>query len=90
MFRLRAKREEIRRAKQKGVFVGYDRESPAYSVYYPEVNKVERVRCVKFLEQRFYQSEMEEGEPFMPTPEQRVQLKRTAFWLPCEHNTSDY
>ena len=36
---------------KKGVFVGYDKESPAYLIYYPEANKVERVRCVKFLEQ---------------------------------------
>ena len=35
---------------KKGIFVGYDRDSPAYLVYYPESNKVERVRCVKFLD----------------------------------------
>lgn len=33
---------------KRGIFVHYDRESPAYLVYYPDVNKVERVRCVKF------------------------------------------
>ena len=57
---------------KKGVFLGYDRESPAYLVYFPEENKVKRVRCVKFLEQRFYPSEMGEGEPFKPAPEQGV------------------
>lgn len=30
---------------KRGIFVGYDRESPAYLIYYPEVNKVERVRA---------------------------------------------
>ena len=57
---------------KNGVFMGYDRESPAYLVYYPEENRVERVQCVKFLEQRFYPSQIGEGEPFKPSPEQRV------------------
>ena len=36
------------RSKQ-GIFVGYDKRSPAYLVFYPDSNKVERVRCVKFF-----------------------------------------
>ena len=35
---------------QKGIFVGYDKESPAYLVFYPNMNKVEKVRCVKFMD----------------------------------------
>ena len=35
---------------QKGIFVGYDRSSPAYLVYYPEHNKIMKHRCVKFTE----------------------------------------
>jgi hypothetical protein len=35
---------------RKGVFVGYDKDSPAYLVYHPETNKVEKVRCVKFFD----------------------------------------
>lgn len=35
------------RSKER-ILVGYDRRSPAYLVYYPEIGKVERVRCVKF------------------------------------------
>lgn len=33
---------------QQGVFIGYDGLSPAYLVYFPEINDVKRVRCVKF------------------------------------------
>ena len=33
---------------RKGIFVGYDKGSPSYLVYYPESDKVEKVRCVKF------------------------------------------
>ena len=33
---------------RKGIFVGYDKESPAYLIYYSESNKVEKARCVKF------------------------------------------
>ena len=35
---------------RKGVFVGYDKDSPAYLVYHPETNKVEKLRCVKFFD----------------------------------------
>ena len=37
------------RSKQ-GVFVGYDKESPTYLVYYPYSKKVMRCRCVKFTD----------------------------------------
>jgi hypothetical protein len=33
---------------EKCIFVGYDKGSPAYLVYYPERQAVKRVRCVKF------------------------------------------
>ena len=33
---------------QKGIFVGYDKGSPSYLVFFPETNRVERVRCVNF------------------------------------------
>ena len=32
------------------VFVGHDRESPAYLVYYPDENKIRRVRIVRFTD----------------------------------------
>ena len=39
---------------EQGIFIGYDSESPAYLVYFPEQNNVKRVRCVRFSE-RFQQ-----------------------------------
>ena len=33
---------------EKGIFMGYDKGSPAYLVYIPERNIVRKVRCVKF------------------------------------------
>jgi len=35
---------------KKGQFVGYDLESPAYLVFYPDENSVRRVRNVRFIE----------------------------------------
>jgi hypothetical protein len=35
---------------RKGIFVGYDKDSPAYLVYYPETKQVKRVCCVKFID----------------------------------------
>ncbi|XP_066542004.1 uncharacterized protein [Hoplias malabaricus] len=34
---------------EKGVFVGYDKNSPAYMVYYPDNGKVQKHRLVKFV-----------------------------------------
>ena len=33
---------------QKCIFIGYDRRSPAYLVYFPDNQTIKRVRCVKF------------------------------------------
>ena len=35
---------------EEGIFVGYDRGSPAYLVYFPDANKIKKVRCVRFTE----------------------------------------
>ena len=51
-----------------GVFVDYYKESPAYLIYYPEVSKVERVRCVKFLEQNVCVPKIEDDEIVLSTP----------------------
>ncbi len=34
---------------EKGVFIGYDKSSPAYIVYFPDSRKVQKHRLVKFL-----------------------------------------
>ena len=34
---------------QKGIFLGYDRGSPAYLVFYPMLNKLKKVRCIKSM-----------------------------------------
>ena len=37
---------------QEGLFIGYDPNSPAYLIYFPE-NNIRRVRCVKFVDRRY-------------------------------------
>ena len=32
----------------KGIFIGYDRRSPAYLIYFPETLEVKKIRCVQF------------------------------------------
>ena len=36
---------------ERGIFVGYDRESPAYLVYFRETGQIKKVRCVKFKDE---------------------------------------
>jgi len=33
---------------EKGIFVGYDKESPSFLIYFPETESVKKIRCVKF------------------------------------------
>ena len=35
---------------EQGIFIGYDKESPAFLVYFHETGKVRKVRCVKFTD----------------------------------------
>ena len=53
---------------KKGIFVGYDKGSPAYLVYYPESNVIERVRCVKFMEENVDVNQIDEEDAVLPTP----------------------
>ena len=46
---------------EKGIFVGYDKASPAYLVYFPEKGTVRRVRCVKFTDR--FDSETKDKSP---------------------------
>ena len=39
----------------KGIFLGYDKNSPAYIIYYPESNKILLRRCVTFTDKFVYQ-----------------------------------
>ncbi|KAL7645684.1 UNVERIFIED_CONTAM: hypothetical protein RMT77_002561 [Armadillidium vulgare] len=47
---------------KQGIFVGYDNESPAYLVYFPEQNNIKKVRCVKFTEKFGQEEEASEFE----------------------------
>ncbi|KAL7636921.1 UNVERIFIED_CONTAM: hypothetical protein RMT77_012679 [Armadillidium vulgare] len=57
----RRKKKLDARSKQ-GIFVGYDNESPAYLVYFPEQNNIKKVRCVKFTEKFGQEEETSEFE----------------------------
>ena len=60
-----AKKLEAR--SKQGIFVGYDRESPAYLIYFPESNKIEQVRCVKFFP-TVNTHKFDEDESVLPVP----------------------
>ena len=36
---------------EEGIFLGYDRKSPAYFIYFPNKNKIKKAPCVRFTEQ---------------------------------------
>ena len=36
---------------KRGIFVGYDKDSPSYLVFYPDNNRISRHRLVKFIDQ---------------------------------------
>ena len=44
------KKKKLDDRSEEGIFVGYDRGSPAYLVYFSDANKIKKVRCVRFTE----------------------------------------
>ena len=60
---------------EKGIFVGYDRSSPAFLVNYPDQNNVKKIRPVKFAEK--FDSVDENVQHFQKRP--RV----TSFYIYC-------
>ena len=49
-FTLEQKRSKLDPKSKRGIFVGYDKESPAYLVYSPDDKRVKKSRSVKFTE----------------------------------------
>ncbi|GAA6087651.1 uncharacterized protein LOC102082235 isoform X1 [Tachysurus ichikawai] len=47
----------------QGRFVGYDNNSPAYLVYHPDINKVQKHRLVKFVSKAVAEKQTQTGEP---------------------------
>lgn len=58
---------------EKGIFVGYDRSSPAFLVYYPQQHTVKKIRCVKFSE-RF--DIVDDSIRHLPNPEKLGEPER--------------
>lgn len=48
-FTYKQEREKMDLRSEKSVFVGHDKYSPAFLVYYPDINRVEKHRLVKFV-----------------------------------------
>ena len=53
---------------KKGIFLGYDRSSPAYLVYYPDINDIKRCRVVKFTDVK--------PEPELPVNEDEFEINK--------------
>ncbi|RUS71344.1 hypothetical protein EGW08_020887 [Elysia chlorotica] len=47
---------------EKGIFIGMDRDSPAHLVYFPESDKVKKIRVVKFFQENSVQIQNEQNE----------------------------
>ena len=45
------KKKKLDNRAEKGIFVGYDQNSPSYLVYFPQTGKILSYRCVRFTEQ---------------------------------------
>ena len=41
-------KQKLKPHSEKGIFVGYDKQSPTYLIYFPETEAIKRVRHVKF------------------------------------------
>ena len=62
---------------ERGIFLGYDRGSPAYLVYFPENGTIKRVRCVIFTDQ------FEDIKDLQENPKLNVEDKVVVDLPPC-------
>ena len=70
---------------RKGIFVGYDKDSPSYLVYYPETNQVVRVRCVKFIDNFQIEQPRNDSDPTFPAgkPSETIAKEPEIKEIPC-------
>ena len=54
--------KELEPRSREGIFVGCDKNIPAYFVYFPESMKVEKVRCVKFFDSPKFEDTGKNGQ----------------------------
>ena len=62
---------------KKGLFVGYDKESPSYFVYYPETRSVMKHRLVKFTDkfnttEPLVEENVKQEQPSQPLPSKTI------------------
>lgn len=75
---------------EKGIFVGYERNSPAFLVYFPESNTVRAVRCVKFTNSSLETKKENEitndddDEMFLPIRRDNSSVEETVQGTPDE------
>ena len=55
---------------EKGIFVGYDKQSPAYLISFLETMAIKRVRCVKFTDS--YNSSLSKPDYNTENPESLI------------------
>lgn len=70
----------------------YDKGSPADLVFYPETNKVEKVRCAKFIDN--FQAEKDDQEDLIPNRERSENTDKPEVEMPNiidgQQNTSEF
>ena len=49
----------------KGIFVGYDKESPSYLIYFPDKDKIRKYRCVICTDKLYEECKVDEGDRYV-------------------------
>eukprot|EP00795_Rhopilema_esculentum_P002680 gene2680-888_t len=66
---------------EKGIFIGYDKNSPAYLIYFPNSGNIRKVRCVKFSTSSYEQAIDTEDivirRERQPDQDEKVELQET-------------
>ena len=50
---------------KKGIFVGYDKESPSYLIYFPDKDKIRKYRCVICTDKLYEECKVDEGDRYV-------------------------
>ena len=80
---------------EKDIFVSYDKQSPAYLIYFPGTTAIKRVKCVKFID--FDNSSLSKPDKNTEYPDSLItwcRTERQKYWRggannPLSHLTED-
>lgn len=85
MFAYKQEKGKFESRSKEAIFIGYDKNSPAYLRYYPDTDKVQKHRLVKYTTKVMRKEEMQSPELHIECIERNVRPTENGSGLKVEN-----